>query len=359
MKKFVFIIITIIIFSQYLITQNANSVANIYYPTYITGSGVPINEYTLFANAGWDGNWYVGSNMCWIKKFSKDALPKDSSFYSKVYIGVKLGRAKTKSKPGAPSWEKDVINGNIYVGISSTPAWKSDQRYFLCKVEDIPTEGDWENAITTAGESKWFYTEIPLEKINFEEDIWVCVYSNTPYLTSASSAPILAGAWRERQQKDFNIWLNNEINGAPPLNPSTSLKTQIRAFDPAIIIKLIPKGAENLKVNLSIAQITDGRNDMDEKVFFINSLTPNIERVWMEISKNNQEYKKIYRYIYSQPYSFHLNTSMIPQEINGDFYIRFAAEDIFGNIGYTQELQLNIERPEIQQENNKDTKKKK
>ncbi len=357
MKKLsMYVTICFFIFNFYLKSQDTFLPQNIFYPLYITGSGVPINEYTLFANAGWDGNWYVGSNMCWIKKFNKELLPRDKSMYSRFYIGVKLGRAKTQTKSSAPSWEKDIINGNIYVGVASTPAWKSDQRYFLCKVEDIPTEGDWENAITTTGESRWFFTEIPLEKVNFGEDIWVCVYSNTMYLTSASSSPILAGAWRERNQKDFNIWLNNEIKGAPPIDPSTSLKTQIRAFDPAIIIKLIPKGAENLPVNIEIVRIENGRNDMDEKIFFITSLVPNIERVWLEISKDGQEYKKIYKYIYSQPYSFHLNTSMVPQEISGNFFIRFAAEDIFGNIGYTKELQLNIERP-TQQENKKDTKK--
>lgn len=199
----------IFIFFIVLITQILFA-EDIYYPTYITGSGVPLNEYTLFANSGWDGNWYVGSNMCWIKKFDKALLP-NKKLYSRFFIGVKLGRAKTQPKPASPPWEKDYIDGNIYVGVSSTPAWRADQRYFLCKVSEIPTEGDWENAITTTGESRWFYTEIPIEKVNFEEDIWVCVYSNTEYLNSASSAPILAGAWRERPQKSFNVWLNNEI----------------------------------------------------------------------------------------------------------------------------------------------------
>lgn len=321
----------------------------IYYPIFITGSGVPLNEYTLFANSGWDGNWYVGTNMCWIKQFKKDLLPQ-KDLVSRFYVGVKLGRAKTAPKPGFPPWEKQIIDGNIYVGVSSTPAWKVEQRYFLCKISDIPTEGDPENAITTTGESVWFYTEIPLEKVDFNNDIWVCVYSNTPGLTSVSSAPILAGGWRERQQKDSIVWLNNEINGSPPTDPSTSLKTQIRAFDPAIILKLVPKGAENLEVKLQIVRVTDGReNNFDEKIFYVTALTPNIYRVWMEISQDRKEYKKISRYSYFTPYTFHINIPLIPQEINGDFWIRFAAEDIFGNLGYTQDLQLNITRAQPQQ----------
>ncbi|MCX7910816.1 MAG: hypothetical protein N2505_04470 [Endomicrobia bacterium] len=345
MKKFIFLLIFLLIFSNKIFCQES------YYPTYITG-GVPMNEYTLFANSGWDGNWYVGSNMCWIKKFNKALLPPKELF-SKIYVGAKLGRAKTKPKPSSPPWEKEIIDGNIYIGIASTPAWKSDQRYFLCRVKDIPTEGDWENAITTTGEAKWFFTEIPIEKVNFSEDIWICIYSNTPYLNSASSAPILAGAWREKNQKELNIWLNNEINGAPPINPNNSLKTQIRVFDPAIIIKLVPKGAENLPVEVKIAQITDGRPENDEKVFFIQPLTPNIECVYMEISTDRENFTRFSKYTYCQPFVFHLNLEMIPQEISGDFWIRFAARDIFGNVGYTNLVQLNITRPKLQEEKTK------
>ncbi len=312
------------------------------YPVYITGS-VPMNEYTLFANSGWDGNWYVGTNTCWVKMFKKELLPQKENF-SKLFVGVKLGRAKTLPKPNSPPWEKIIIDGNIYVGLSSTPAWKADQRYFLCKIADIPTEGDWENAITTTGEARWFYTEILLEKVDFTKDIWVCVYSNTPYLTSASSAPILAGGWRERGQKESFVWLNNEINGSPPIDPTNSLKTQIRAFDPAIVLKLIPKGAEELEVKLKITQISDGRPNTEEKVFYIQPLTSNIERIWMEISKDKENFIKISKYQYSSPFVFNLNTNIIPQEITGDFYLRFAGADIFENVGYSEVLQLNISK---------------
>lgn len=340
--------LTVFIFTLWMLSLAVVAQQNRYYPVFITGTGVPLNEYTLFANSGWDGNWYVGSNMCWIKKFKKELLPQKSLF-TKFYVGVKLGRAKTQPKPNSPPWEKQIVDGNIYVGVSSTPAWKADQRYFLCRIADIPAEGDYENAITLTGEAKWFYVEIPMDKVDFDNDIWICVYSNTPYLTSASSSPILAGAWRERQQKEFNIWLNNEINCTPPIDPSTSLKTQIRAFDPAIIIKLVPQGAENLPVRLYVSKIEDGRSENDEKVFYVNAETPNIERVWMEVSTDRNVYTKLSRYCYTLPYVFHLNIAMVPQEISGDFYIRFAAEDIFGNKGYTEDIQLNITRTEQQQ----------
>ena len=332
------------------------------YPTYITG-GVPINDYTLFANTGWDGNWYVGYNMCWIKKFPIETLPQNKDLFSKVYIGVKLGRAKIQQKPNTAPWEKDVINGKIYTAISSTPAWKANQRYFLCSVKDIPTEGDWENAITTTGEAKWFYTEVPLQEINLNSDLWLCLYSDTNYLTSASSSPILAGGWRERGQKNINVWLNNQIKGSPPLNPNTALTTGIRAFDPAIVLKFIPKNSPS-EIQISVANIVDGRKDTDEKVFFVTAKTPNIERVWLEVSQDGNSWTRTSKYIYQQPYAFNLNLQSVPEEISGDFFIRFAANDIFENIGYTENIQLNItrttdEKPDSETQNTKSKDKKK
>lgn len=350
MKQKILLISILISTSFYLSSQQEDI-----YPIYITGS-VPLNEYTLFANTGWDGNWYVGTNMCWIKKFKKEFLPNKEDF-SKLYVGVKLGRAKTISKPNLPPWEKEVIEGNIYIGISSTPTWKAEQRYFLCKISDIPTEGDWDNALPTTGEARWFFTEVPLEKIDTNKDIYVCVYSNTPNLLSVSSSPILAGGWRERYQKESYVWLNNEINGSPPIDPSNSLKTQIRAFDPAIVLKFIPLGAENFPVKIKIVQITDGRPDTDEKVFYIKPLTPNIQCIWMEISADKENYTKISKYQYNEPFVFNLNTNMIPKEVVGDFYLRFAAKDIFENIGYSEELQLNIKREQPEKQKSPKNKK--
>ncbi|MFQ3675615.1 MAG: hypothetical protein SNJ64_03635 [Endomicrobiia bacterium] len=344
LKKFLFITLSLLTF--YFLSYSDT------YPLYITG-GVPINDYTLFANSGWDGNWYVGYNMCWIKRFPVEILPKNKDLFSKVYIGVKLGRAKIQQKPNSAPWEKNVIDGKIYTAISSTHAWKSNQRYFLCSVKDIPTEGDWENAITTTGEAKWFYTEVSLQDINLNSDLWVCVYSDTNYLTSASSSPILAGGWRERGQKDINVWLNNQIKGVPPLKPDTALTTAIRAFDPAIVLKFIPKNSPS-EVKIRIANIVDGRKDTDEKVFFITAETPNIDRVWLEISQDGTSWTRISKYVYQQPYAFNLNLQSVPEEISGDFFIRFAANDIFENVGYTERIQLNITRG-IEEKNNTTT----
>ena len=65
-----------------------------------------INDYDIFANSGWDGNWYVGYNVCWIKKLPHFRQGK----YARAQIGAKIGRAKTRRIPGKSTWEKELIH---------------------------------------------------------------------------------------------------------------------------------------------------------------------------------------------------------------------------------------------------------
>src|SRR5579871_1723543 len=60
------------------------------YPVFVEQVNNP-NDYSLFANAGWDGNWYVGYNNGWIKKFP----PISKGNFAHAYLGAKLGRMKT------------------------------------------------------------------------------------------------------------------------------------------------------------------------------------------------------------------------------------------------------------------------
>src|SRR5258708_7528191 len=59
------------------------------YPVFVSQVPNP-NDYMLFANAGWDGNWYVGYNNGWIKRLP--AIPPGN--YARAYLGAKLGRMK-------------------------------------------------------------------------------------------------------------------------------------------------------------------------------------------------------------------------------------------------------------------------
>lgn len=302
-------------------------------PIYI--SELPnINDYTLFANGGgWDGNWYIGFNLCWIERLP----PAPVGNYLRAYIGAKIGRMKTRQIPGKPIWEKEPIPGDIYISISSTPAWKANQSFFLVNTIDIPLEGEPDVALNGVGEARWFWVEVPLNIINFEGENYVAIWSPTPYFVSTASSPILAGGWGS---KKVNTWLNNDIRGYPPLNPKESLKTSIIVYEPAIAIKLIPENTFQ-DIRVLILESKKGRENTEDKTLLISVQGDQIERVWIEISNDGNEWKKIGRYLWSPPYMFTLQANLFNE---GDYKIRACASDIWGNIGYSTPLEIKISR---------------
>src|SRR3989338_5805148 len=64
------------------------------------------NDFGLFANGGWDGNWYIGYNTCWVQMLT---VPEGK--YQRAFIGAKLGRMKNYQPQGKPSWEKKAYDG--------------------------------------------------------------------------------------------------------------------------------------------------------------------------------------------------------------------------------------------------------
>ena len=292
-------------------------------PIYI--SAIPnINDYNIFANGGWDGNWYVGYDVCWIKKLP----PVPEGNYRKAFIGVKLGRAKTRQKSNKPIWEKEPIPGNIYVGISSTPSWKAEQRFFLTSTEDIPLEPDFENALIGVGESRWFWAEIPLEQIQYNSPNFIAVWSPTEGFVSRSTCPILCGAWGTKTQQP-TTWLNNEILGSPPIDPNTSLKTPISIFEPAIILKLIPSNTER-EIEVNIVDIKEGKPNTQDKTIYAIIYSNEILRAYLEMSVDGFEWKKIGHYLYSPPWIFTLSPENLPE---GKIFIKVVCEDIWSNYG--------------------------
>jgi hypothetical protein len=292
-----------------------------------------INDYTLFANNGWDGNWYVGFNVCWIEEIP--APPKGN--YRAAYIGTKLGRAKTRPVAGKPIWEKETIPGEIYLSLSSTPAWKPSQRYFVTDAADIPQEGDPENALENAGESRWFWVQVPLDAVNLDGPNYLALWSPTEYFVSVASSPLLAGGWGSQK---VNSWLNNDVRGYAPMMPETSCKTAISVFEPAIAMKLIPEGTEQ-QISVAITELKDGRDKTSNKTVVAGVTGQEIEKAWLEVSPDGKSWKKHGKYGYSAPFMFTLKADALP---DGKYSLRCAAADIWGTIGYSDKIEIQVSR---------------
>ena len=94
-------------------------------PTYLTLAPT-VHDYNRFADGGPDANWYVGFNNAWIVKLP----PAPPGEFLHAFIGARVGRAKTRANPEKP-WIRETIPGKVYMGLSQTPSWNSEQSYFL------------------------------------------------------------------------------------------------------------------------------------------------------------------------------------------------------------------------------------
>jgi len=317
--------------------QNQESIA---LPTYISDLA-NLNDYSVFATNGWDASWYVGFNLCWIEEFN---LPQKQGT-QKAYVGVKLGRAKTYTPEGKPRWQKETVPGSIYIALSSSPVWKASDSLFLCTTEEIPLEGDKENATDGTGEARWFWTQVPMDKINFEGKNFVAIYSPSESLSKPENCPIIAGGLGTGEVKS---WINNDVKGYAPLDRETSLKTPIASFKPAIAIKLIPQNTSQ-EISIEISQILPSDSNTANKTLVLKVNGQAIEKLWLEYTtdmKNMQEngtanWQKTGKAIYGIPYMLTLKPSALP---NGDVSVRVAASDEWGNIGYSKTINISVQK---------------
>ena len=290
------------------------------------------NDFSSFANGGWDGNWYIGYNTCWIQKIP---VPEKGP-YQKAFLGAKIGRMKHQLSPGKSPWERTPIPGKIYIGVSPTPAWNRKQSFFLVKSEDIPLEADFENAIEGVGNAEWFWREIPLNKIRFGADNYLALWSVTPEFKDVSNSPILAAGWGN---KEINSWLNNDIKGSPPKNASDSLTTPITLFEPAIALKLVPAPPEGLSPEVSIIKIETGEKAGKvpaPRVVWVEAGGVSIGRVWVELSMDKKKWTRYGRFQYQAPFVFSLKTHAIPIGSDGQTWVRAGATDLFETTTYSE-----------------------
>jgi len=237
-----------------------------------------IHEYDLFANGGWNGNWYVGYDHCWIVKLPP-ALPKKN--YKRAFLGVKIGRAKTekqirsilgtsiddkkKKLELATEDEKGKILAEIqslgkkeekvgeitfYISVSQDSDFSDDKKYAAARGSEIPIEGDSSEALNYISEGAWFWTEVPMDIISDSvgKNNFVAVWSDNPLLTSAEFAPVIAAGWSDTNE---NAYLTTNNQGAPP----KELEKQISYFTPAICMKLVPEPDGKITVSVKNAKI--------------------------------------------------------------------------------------------------------
>jgi hypothetical protein len=293
------------------------------------------NDFVLFANGGWDGNWYVGFNTCWIQKV---AVPKGE--WKRAYIGARLGRMKSAPAPDKAPWNKKPIPGEVYMAFNSTPSWNRQQSFFLTDSKDIPLEPDPENAVEGTGESRWFWKEIPVKLVQPGNDAYLALWSPTQALGSAASAPILAAGWGT---KEVDSWMNTDIKGVPPSNPAKSLSTPIQVFEPAIALKLIPANAPEEKPRPRITRVTDGKprgRDPAPKVVWAQISGESIERAWVEVSSDTRNWSRLGGFAWNAPYCFTLKTQDLTMGADGKTWVRAAAADAFENVGFSDSVNV-------------------
>ncbi len=285
-----------------------------------------LNSYYMYANGGWDGNWYVGYNNCWIVKLP----PSPAGVYDKVFIGAKIGRGKSVPLADKP-WIKVPMDGKVFMGLSQTQTFSSQQNYFLVENKDIPREALPNEAVDGAGSAQWFWAEVPLSAVSFDKPNYLAIWSQSELFSDSKSAPIIAGA--ETKGVTGAVWANDSVKGSPPRDAGLPPGTEVNGMVPAMALKLIPKNSAKIAVE-GLVSVPEGQSAQ-----FSFSVTGRDTRAaWIEMSYDRFDWQRVTRYQYQPPYTFTIPKSQLPSL--DLYFIRAAAVDSFENIGYSKELSL-------------------
>jgi len=294
-----------------------------------------LNEFDLFANGGgWDGNWYVGYNTCWVQELP--APPPGR--YVRAYLGAKLGRMKTETIPGRPSWETRSMKGEIHIAVAPEPLWPQSRRFLLTETKNIPLDGAEGDAVEGVGQSRWFWAEVPLNYLSFQGKNYVALYSPSRKLKDSKHAPILA-AGRGNNKK--NTWLNSTVKGEPPFRKQDALKTAVSYFEPAIAIKLISQNQR--KVRVEFHNLSPGLLEMEERFVLTCTIEgKDVDRAWVEFSTDTRNWHQATDLLWGPPFDFTLKRDNFPL---GDNQIRVVGVDIMENRGISDIVNVYVHAP--------------
>ncbi len=282
-----------------------------------------IHGFNRFSDGGPDGNWYIGFNNAWIVKLPSAPVGN----FIHAFIGAKIGRAKTQPNPDKP-WERDIIDGKIYMAVSQVPAFSTEQSYFLTETSDISVDPDSPESKSPRGKGRWFWAEVPMGMISFTQPNYLIIWSPTESFTSVSSSPVLAAAMPDSSSlPEYPLaWNNHSISGVPPRSVEGSLETPINIF-PALAIKLVGPMAQS-SVTIQNFSIFEGR--FHSLVRFSVS-GKDISGVWVESSDDQLNWERISPILQSPPFYFSFDKALLK---SGN-YLRGAAEDESGDVGFS------------------------
>lgn len=290
-----------------------------------------LNRYDMYANGGWDGNWYVGYNSCWIVRVP----PAPEGAYAKAYIGAKLGRSKSVPLPDKP-WERAAIAGKIMMAVGSSPSFTSQQSFLLVENQDIPREAGPKETLKEAGSAQWFWAEIPLSAVSFNQPNYLALWSVSEQMTGSETSPIVAGAEAKSLQGPA-AWVNRSMMGTPPRDTDTALETPISGLLPALALKLIPRSVLPVKVeNLNMAVGENGA------FVSFNAIGQDLRAAWVEISFDRFDWQRVSPILYHPPFTFTLPKDVIPE--NDRYFIRGVAVDSLETHGYSREMVVKTKR---------------
>lgn len=278
-------------------------------------------KYYLYADGGFNADWYVGYNNCWVVKLP----PVAAGGFSKAFIGAKLGRSKIMSWP--MSWDPRPIPGKIYLALNNEPTFNSENMYFLVDAADIPREPLPNDHLEGVDSSRWFWTEIQLSKLSSEKPNYMALWSSSRYFISSSSAPIVAAAKSDSTEED--VWLSRSIKGNPPSGDSV-FDIPISGLKPAIAIKLVPANEYKVFIKGFMAEL-----DATSVTASFAAIGEDIRATWLEVSYDKFDWQRVTRYMFKAPYFWDFGREEISRDM---FYLRAAAVDNLENIGYSKEI---------------------
>jgi hypothetical protein len=294
-------------------------------PSYVS-LAPDLNAYYMYADGGFDGNWYIGYNNCWTVKLP----PAPAGKYVKAFIGARLGRGKSMPQTGKP-WVKVPMDGKIFMGLSQSQAFSTEQSYFLVENKDIPREGLPSESVEGSGSAQWFWAEVPLSAVAFDKPNYLAIWAQSELFVDNTTSPIIAGA--ETKNVTDSVWANNSVKGTPPRDADVSSGTGINGMAPALVLKLIPKNDVKIAPE-GLVSVQEGDNIR----FSFSATGRDIRAVWLEMSYDRFDWQRITRYLYQPPYSFTIPKSQLPTL--DLYFIRAAAVDSMENTGYSKELTL-------------------